>query len=300
MIEAFVAGSALDYSTLTAAEFRAAFAVPSPAVVGADIITIEDRIVRGAAHPMRIRIYRPQDTRSLPITLFIHGGGFVIGAPESTDGICRTLAMGAGTVVISPDYRLAPEAPFPAGLDDAWAALLWAHEHADAFGGVASKIAVAGDSSGGNFAAVLAQMAAAQGPRLCHQLLLYPVMDHSFETRSYIEFASGYFLTAQMMRWFWRQYLPHADARYAADWRASPLRKTQLGGVAPATIFTAEFDVLRDEAELYASRLRAAGAPVLLKRWPGQIHGFLLQQGTIDDADAALDEAAQALRAAFL
>ena len=298
MIEAFAAGTALDYATLTAAAFRAAFDVPSPAVTGPDIAKLENRIIQGADGPMRVRLYHPHGEGPFPITLFMHGGGFVIGSPETTDGICRTLAAAAGSVIISPDYRLAPEAPFPAGINDAWTTLLWAHEYADKFRGLASRMAVAGDSSGGNFAAVLAQMARGRGLLLRHQLLLYPVMDHSFETRSYIECASGYFLTAEMMRWYWRQYL--ADEKAAEDWRASPLRRADLEGLAPATIITAEFDVLRDEAEAYATRLTEAGVPVLLRRWPGQIHGFLLQQGVMDDADAALAEAAKALRASFL
>ena len=158
-------------------------------------------------------------------------------------------------------------------------------------------MAVAGDSSGGNFAAVIAQMSRRDGPSLRHQLLLYPVLDHDFATRSYVDFTSGYLLTAEMMRWFWRQYLPNGEL--AGDWRASPGRQADLRDLAPATIFTVEYDVLRDEAESYAARLKEAGVPTMMKRWAGQIHGFLLQQGIIDDADSALDEAARALRAAF-
>jgi acetyl esterase len=230
------------------------------------------------------------------MTLYFHGGGFVIGSPDTTDGICRTLAERAHCLVISPHYRLAPEAPFPHGLDDCRRALKWAHDHAREIGGVAKKISLAGDSSGGNFAAVIAQMSRADGPLLCHQLLLYPVLDRNFDRPSYREFEEGYLLSAELMRWFWRQYVP---ADLAADWRVSPARQVDLNGVAPATIFTAEYDVLRDEAEDYASRLRDAGVPTILKRWDGQIHGFLLQQGAIDDADAALSEAAEALREAF-
>jgi acetyl esterase/lipase len=298
MIETFAAGSTFDYAALTGAEFRAAFDVPSPAATGSHIAKVENHIIEGADGPLRVRLYHPGGEGPFPITVFIHGGGFVIGSPETTEGICRTLAAEAGSVIVSPDYRLAPEAPFPAGINDAWTALLWAHEHADEFRGVASKMAVAGDSSGGNFAAVLAQMAHERGLLLRHQLLLYPVMDHSFETRSYIECASGYFLTAEMMRWFWRQYL--VDEKAAGDWRASPLRRADLQGLAPATIITAEFDVLRDEAEAYATKLAEAGVPVSLRRWPGQIHGFLLQQGVMDDADIALAEAAKVLRTSFL
>ena len=159
-------------------------------------------------------------------------------------------------------------------------------------------MAVAGDSSGGNFAAVLAQMSRIGGPRLSHQLLLYPVLDCDFDKPSYKEFASGFFLTGEMMRWFWRQYLSKGQA--AADWRVSPFRQISLSNLPSATIFTAEYDVLRDEAEYYAMSLKDAGVPTTLKRWKGHIHGFLLQQGIIEDAEVALQEAAQALRGAFL
>lgn len=297
MIESYAAGPEPDFATITGAEFRAAFTMPAPTVPGPEIAGIEERRMPRGEADMRLRLYRPLGQGPFPITLYLHGGGFVIGTPEATDSICQTLAAHAGTLVVSPEYRLAPEAPFPAGVEDCRAALVWAHAHAAEIGGIASKMAVAGDSAGGNLAAVLAQSAKADGPKLCHQLLLYPVMDCSFETRSYREFADGYLLTAELMRWFWRQYL--ADPALASDWRASPLRRTDLAGLAEATIVTAEYDVLRDEGEAYASALQRAGVPVTLKRWPGQIHGFLLQQGLIDDADTALVEAAQALRRSF-
>ena len=303
MVDAFAAGPALDYAQLTAGEFRAAFAVPAPADDAGAAAAPIDRAIETAAGPMRVRVYDPRgaadprDGAPLPITLYLHGGGFVIGSPDTTDGICRTLAVGARTLVVSPAYRLAPEAPFPAGIDDAAAALRWVHDHAAELGGDAARIAVAGDSSGGNFAAVLAQQSRTGGPRIRHQLLLYPVLDAAFETPSYRAFATGYFLTAEMMRWFWRQDLP--DAAPAGDPRVAPLRAAMLTGVPAATIVTAECDVLRDEAEAYAARLIAAGVPVACRRWPGQIHGFLLQQGVIDDADAALRDAAGALRHAL-
>jgi acetyl esterase len=296
MIDAF-AIPALDYATLTAAQFRAAFDAPSPATAGPEIARISDRVIAGAARPIGVRLYYPDETGPRPMTLFLHGGGFVIGNPETTDGICKALAAGARTLVISPDYRLAPEAPFPAGLSDAWATLRWARDHARDIGGDASRIAVGGDSSGGNFAAVIAQMSRGSGLRLRHQLLLYPVLDRTCATPSFTAFERGYFLTAELMRWFWRQYL--RDDAMASDWRASPARQMDLTDLPPATILTAEYDVLRDEAEAYALRLAQAGVATSLKRWQGQIHGFLLQQGAVDDADSALHEAAVALRAAF-
>jgi acetyl esterase len=298
MIDALAAGPALDYSTLTAANFRAAFDVPAPAEELPTCVRVENRVVDLASnHSIHVWLYYPEGDGPFPMTLYLHGGGFVIGSPATTDGICRTLAAVAGSLVVSVDYRLAPETRFPGGLDDAFEALTWLHAHADELNGVASKIAVAGDSSGGNFAAVLAQQARAKGPALCHQLLLYPVLDCRFTTGSYREFERGYFLSAEMMRWFWRQYLGNDEA--AHDVRASPLRQRDLAGVAGATIFTAEYDVLRDEGEAYALSLRSAGIDVELKRWPGQIHGFLLMQGNVDDAHTALIEAGVALRKAF-
>jgi acetyl esterase len=296
MIDAYAAALDLDYSSLVAAELRAANELSAPADAAPKIARIENRVIAGAAGPLPLRFYYPLGSGPFPMTLYFHGGGFVIGSPTMTDGICQSLAAGARSLVISPDYRLAPEAPFPQGLDDCREALRWAHAHAGEIGGVAEKIAVAGDSSGGNFAAVIAQMAREEGPRLRHQLLLYPVIDRNFDRASYREFAEGYLLTAELMRWFWRQYASE-DARN--DWRVSPIRQTNLSGVASATIITAEYDVLRDEAEDYAVKLRKAGVPTRLKRWDGHIHGFLLQQGTIDDAGAALAEAAHALKEAF-
>jgi acetyl esterase len=300
MIDAYAHGPAFDFSTLTGTEFRAAFKAPAPVMAVSERVKIEDRVILGAAHPMRIRLYRPEGDgpqSRWPITLYVHGGGFVMGGPEMTDGICCTLAEGAGTLIVSPDYRLAPEAPFPAGLEDCLAALQWAYDHAAALGGNAANMAVAGDSTGGNFAAVLAQMSRSMRVRLRHQLLLYPVLDHRAGSPSYTAYADGYFLTGDMMRWFWRQYLPPGGTQ--ADWRASPMQQADLAGLPAATILTAEYDVLRDEAESYAARLIQAGVPVSTRRWPGQIHGFLLQQGCMDDADAALAAMAGALKSAL-
>lgn len=297
MIDRYGSSAALDYAHLTAAEFRNAFALPIPDPDPDGPVCIEDLVIAGNAGPLRLRLYRPKATAPLPITLYCHGGGFVIGSPEVTDNICRVLAEEAATLVISPAYRLAPEARFPAGIDDAYASLRFAHRCATELGGDGKRIAVAGDSSGGNFAAVLAQWAAVEGPRLCHQLLIYPVLDCNFATASYQDYAEGYLLSAAMMRWFWEQYLP--GPALATDWRASPLRQTRLEGLPSASILTAEYDVLRDEAESYAAALRKAGVRVELNRWPGQIHGFLREPETVDDAPRALAELAQSLRLSF-
>lgn len=296
MLQRLATGPELDFATLDVAAFRAAFVPPSPCA-RTEIGPIVEHLIAGAAGPMRLRTYAPRGAGPFPITLYFHGGGFVIGDPDTTDGICRSLAHHGGTLVVSVDYRLAPEAPFPCAIEDAHAALCWVHAHAPALNGMASAIAVAGDSSGGNLAVVLAQMSRARGPEVCHQLLLYPVLDCRFDTPSYRTFAKGYFLTEAMMRWYWRQYLP--DGASADDIRVSPARNTALAGLPSATIVTAEYDVLRDEAESYARALSEAGIAVTLRRWEGQIHGFLLMEGDIDDAASALQHAGESLRRAF-
>ncbi|MGC1550125.1 MAG: alpha/beta hydrolase [Rhodanobacter sp.] len=296
-VEAFDAQFMVDFTTIDAPTFRSIFAMPTPVESGDPVARIEDRLIDGEGGPLRLRIYVPEGEGAWPMTLYFFGSGFVVGSPEQTDHICRALAHRARTLVVSVDYRLAPEAPFPAAVDDALAALRWICRHAAELGGDASRIAVAGDSSGGNLAAVLAQQARHEGLSLRHQLLIYPPLDAAGNTESYRKLATGFGFTAAWMHWYWRQYL--ADATDAADVRASPLREPALHGLPSATIFTAEYDILRDEAEAYAAAMQAAGVPVELKRWPGQIHGFLLMTGLFDDAELALDEAAVALRRAF-
>ncbi|WP_171982296.1 alpha/beta hydrolase [Roseomonas mucosa] len=283
----------IDYDTVTAAELRALFSIPKPEIGSAGLRGVEDRTVPGPAGPVGVRIYTPEGDGPLPLTLFIHGGGFSIGDVDTTDGLCRVLAEEAGSLVVSVEYRRAPEAPFPAGLDDCWAALQWLAEHGSEIGGDPSRVAVAGNSSGGNFAAVLSQRATREGLPLRHQLLLFPVTDARMDHHSHQQCGEGYFLTAAMMRWFWRQYLQTTDD--GLDPRTSPLLASDLSGLPPATVFTAEFDVLRDEGEDYARSLMRAGVPVRLKRWEGQIHDFILLRGSVDDAGAALREAAVAL-----
>ena len=217
---------------------------------------------------------------------------------DTHDGVCRQLANRAGCAVVSVDYRLAPEAKFPAGPEDCYAAARYAAEHAGELGVDAARIAVAGDSAGGNLAAVVALMARARrGPALCHQLLVYPVTNHDFETASYHENAEGYLLTRAMMQWFWGHYLATPEA--GEDPWASPLREPDLSGLPAATVLTAEYDPLRDEGEAFAERLRAAGVPTSLTRYDGMFHGFFGMTAAIDRARDALDHAAGALRSAF-
>jgi acetyl esterase len=221
----------------------------------------------------------------------------VIGSIETHDGLCRQLANAAGCIVVSVDYRLAPEHPYPAAAEDAYAATRWVVDNARSFGGDPSRVAVGGDSAGGNLTAVVSLMARDRGgPPLVQQLLIYPVTDAPTDKGSYRSNAEGYFLTADMMQWFWRHYTGEAGS---AEPYACPLRAKSLAGLPPALVVTAEFDPLRDEGEVYAARLREAGVPVHLSRYDGMIHGFFAMSAFLDRARAAVAEAAEALRGAF-
>jgi acetyl esterase len=222
----------------------------------------------------------------------------VIGGLESYDGVCRSLANAAGCAVLAIDYRLAPEHKFPAAVDDCYAAAAWAVSHAATLGADPARVAIGGDSAGGNLTAVVAQLARdRKGPALRFQLLVYPATNAGYDTPSYRENATGYFLELEGMRWFYDHYL-RTDAD-RADPRASPLRATDLRGLPPALVVTAEFDPLRDEGEAYAAKLREAGVPVTLTRYHGMIHGFFSMAPLLDQGKQATAEAATALRAAL-
>jgi acetyl esterase len=257
----------------------------------AEVHQVEDRL----AGAVPIRIYRPSARRPLPTLVYFHGGGWVIGSVEVYDGTVRDLANASGCMVVSVEYRLAPEHKFPAAADDAYAATRWVAEHADEIGADPARLAVGGDSAGGNLAAAVALMARDRGgPALAYQLLIYPVTDHAFETPSYHENAQGYGLTRAQMIWFSGHYLrTPADAD---DPLASPLRATSLRGLPPALVVTAGYDPLRDEAERYAERLAADGVAVRVERYPGLIHGFFGMTATIEAAGAAIRQAGDALR----
>lgn len=296
MLHAMSAMPPIDWSRITATELRAAMASAGFAP-GDAVASVEARRIPGPGGDIGLRLYRPHADAALPVTLFFHGGGFVLCDLDSHDNLCRGLAKRAESIVVSVDYRRAPETKFPGAVEDACVALDWVRAQAASFGGDPTRLAVAGDSAGGNLAAAAAQHARDEGLALRHQLLLYPITDCGMRTASYREFADGYYLSAAMMRWFLAQYLP--DAQSADDPRASPLRSRELGELAPATIFTAGYDPLRDEGEAYAQALAAAGVTATLRRWPGQIHGFISMLGMIDEADRALWAAADALRCAF-
>jgi acetyl esterase len=283
---------------LPAAELRRmAQQRPVPGMV-TEVARVENRRISGPAGEVPIRIYWPRASRSQGALVFFHGGGWVLCDLDSHDATCRALTEGAGCVTVSVDYRLAPEHRFPAAPDDCYAATRWTAENARALGADPARIAIGGDSAGGNLTAAVALMARERGgPNLVHQLMVYPVTDFAFQTASMKENAQGYMLTYDAMVWFRDQYL--ADPRDERNPLASPLLARDLSGLPPATVITAEFDPLRDEGEAYAQRLRQAGVPVDVRRYDGVIHGFVGMAELLPQARTALAQACQNLRAAF-
>jgi acetyl esterase len=278
------------------AQYEARIAVMAPA---ADIASVREKTIDGPGGPLRIRIYTPHGTGPFPLLVFFHGSGFVLCSLDTHDGMCRNLCAGSAAVVASVDYRLAPEHKFPAGIEDCLYATRWAAAHAAELGTDARRVAVAGDSAGGNMAAVTAlRLRDEGGPALCGQLLLYPVTDyHTPGTPSYRENAEGYGLTRDTMKWFWDHYL--SDSAEGVHPHASPLRAPDLSGLPPTLVITAEYDPLRDEGEFYAEKLRAGGVPLSLSRYDGVNHGFMFWVGVVDKADAAMSEACDWLSDVF-
>jgi acetyl esterase len=260
----------------------------------APVASVQDRAIPGPAGDLPVRVYTPEGEPPFPIVVWFHGGGWVVGSLDTYDPLCRALAAAVPAVVVSVDYRLAPEHRYPAAVEDAYAATLWASRNAAQLGGAQHRLAVAGDSAGGNLAAVVALGARDRGgPAIAFQLLVYPVLDAAADTASWREHAEGFHLTAAGMRWYWDHYLGGADGA-APD--ASPLRAASLGGLPPALVICAEHDVLRDEGEAYAARLRQAGVAATVSRYPGVVHGFFRWRAVTGAAEAALQEAAAALR----
>jgi len=256
----------------------------------------EDRRIEGGRGSIPVRIYRP-GASGLPVLLLVyyHGGGWVIGSIESHDGLCAQLAADARCTVVSVDYRMAPEHPFPAAVEDATDAFRWVREHAQELGGGPARVAVGGDSAGGNLAAVVSQQCAAFGePGPSLQLLIYPATDLSRESASYATYGEGFYLTRARIEWFKDIYIPVGER---ADVRASPLRSKEFAGQPPAHVITAGFDPLCDEGRAYANALEAAGVAVTYKNYEGLIHGFASMAGLIPAARAAYDDMVETFRA---
>lgn len=258
---------------------------------GPDLDHVEDTTMAGVV----VRTYA--NDGAVGIFVFVHGGGYTTGGVDTHDQVCRQLALESRATVVSVDYRLAPEHPFPAGLDDSWSVLRWLDTHRSDFAdsdGNPARIVVGGDSAGGNFSAVLALMARDAGLDLAAQLLIYPAVDVEDDSPSMTDNGEGYVLTADTMAWFQKQYQPDA-----ADWRASPIRAESLAGLAPALVITAEFDPLRDQGAAYAAALNAAGTPTTLTNYEGMVHVFF-QLGPIVPAGAsAVSQVAETAAAAL-
>jgi len=258
---------------------------------------VVDGHLPGAAGPLAYRLYRPHGGGPHPIVVYFHGGGWVLGSHDSDDPFCRDLCVRSSAIVISVDYRHAPEARFPAAVDDAWAAVRWIAANAAALGGDPAQLAVCGWSAGGNLAAGVCQAAReAGGPRIAGQVLVTPATDCDFTRDSYVANGDGYGLTTALVRWFWNHY---ADEAARTDPKASPLRATDLSGLPPALVVTCEFDPLRDEGSAYAAAMAAAGVDARELTCRGQIHTSLPAVGMILSADAARAEIGAALRDFF-
>lgn len=259
---------------------------------------IENRTIPGPDTDIPIRIYTPVEQDDLPILVFYHGGAFILGGLDMYDQLCRRLAHASGAIVVSVDYRLAPEHPFPAAVDDSYAALKWVARHAKEIGGSRKHIAVGGDSAGGNLAAVTALRARdRRGPRLDFQLLIYPTVNLSaFDTQSHKDFAKGYLLDRALMDYLVELYVPGQAA--TTDPELSPLLAKTHRKLPPALVITAAFDPLRDEGEQYAEALREDGVDARASRYEEVIHGFLLVD-FLSQSEEAIDESGAALRAAF-
>lgn len=263
-----------------------------------DVAAVVDHRVPVSGGEITVRAYSPDGPGPHPALVYYHGGGWVIGDLYTHDGLCRSITNAARCAVLSVDYRLAPESKYPVAVEDSYAALLWIVANAERLGIDRRRMAVGGDSAGGNLATVMALMARDRtGPRLALQVLIYPVTDHDLDTRSYRENATGYILTREGMRWFWNHYL--ASEAQGREPYASPLRAASLAGLPPALVITAEYDPLCDEGEAYAARLRDAGVPVTLTRYPGMFHGFVRLTNVLDKARTALDEIASSVQKAF-
>jgi acetyl esterase len=285
--------------TITPTEWRAQAPVRAKhfGIAPQPIARVENRTVPGPDGDVPIRVFVPEAAGPLPILVHYHGGGWVIGSVDGSENLCRAMANLTPCIVVSVEYRLAPETRFPGGLEDCYAATRWVAEHGAELGGDPTRLAVGGESAGGNLAAAVALLARERGgPNISFQLLVYPVSDANFETSSYVEMAEGYGLTLDGMQYFWELYLEDEEDR------ANPLAavlQADLAGLPPALVITAEYDPLRDEGDALAEKLKAAGVPVERVSYPGQIHGFFNVGTMMQTGDTAVEAAARSLAAAL-
>ncbi len=283
--------SLADARAADLASIRAGGGDPQP------VYEVADLKIPGPAGDLPLRLYRPARGQPLPALLYFFGGGWVLGTIDTADGVSRSLANSSGALVVVVGYRLAPEHRFPAAIDDCYATLRWVAEHADEIGADPARLAVGGDSAGGNLAAAVALRARADGPALVGQLLVYPNTDQLADDESMRAADDPFLFNRHSVAWYRQHYL--ASPGDAADPLASPLRAGSLAGLPPALVITAEYDPLRDQGEAYARRLAEDGVPVELRRYEGMAHGFFTMAGTVDASRAALAQAAACLRAWF-
>jgi acetyl esterase/lipase len=301
LLDAIAALGSPPIEEQTPEQVREAYGQFSALANKAEMASVTDRTFPGPAGDVPVRVYVPtSDPGPRPVLVYFHGGGWVIGDLESHDATVRALAAASGVTVVAVDYRLAPEHPFPAAVDDCLAAVRWVAEPSTTaeLGVDPDRMAVGGDSAGGNLAAVAAQQLRDTGPALRFQLLVYPATEMHLSHPSIDENADGYFLTRADMAWFRGHYCPREDWN---DPRMSPLlaHDDTVRDVAPALVITAEFDPLRDEGEAYAAKLQAAGVDAKVSRYDSVIHGFFSMSDMVPEGKAAIDEAAEALRAAL-
>ena len=284
---------------LTPAELRESYAALSLVESKAEMASVAERVIPGPAGDIPVRVYVPtSDPGPRPVLVYFHGGGWVIGDLDTHDGTVRALAEGSGATVVSVDYRRAPEDPFPAAIDDCVAAVRWVADNAGELDVDAGRLAVGGDSAGGNLAAIAAIELRDSPVDVAFQLLIYPVTDGTMTRPSIDANAEGYFLTKDTMDWFWEQYVGPGDRTGP---RVSPMHVPDgaLTGLPPALVITAEYDPLRDEGEAYGARLVGAGVEVTTSRYDGVIHGFCSMRDLVPEGKAAVDHACEALRRAL-
>ncbi|MFC0562311.1 alpha/beta hydrolase [Halalkalibacter alkalisediminis] len=298
LLEQMAAAGAPPMHELTPEEARASANFTALAGAPEEVGKVENRTIPGPGGEIPVRIYTPEGQGPFGALVYYHGGGWVIGDLEGVDVPCRLLANRSNCVVVSVDYRLAPEHKFPAAIDDAYAASKWVVENASSIQVDAERVAVGGDSAGGNLAAVVSLMARDKNEfQVAFQMLIYPVTHHSFETTSHSENAEGYLLTKDSMEWFWKHYLRTEEE--GKNPYVSPLLAEDLSGLPPALVVTAGFDPLRDEGEAYAQRLKEAGVAVEATRYDDMIHGFFWMPGVLEQGKQCIELAAAALKRAL-
>ena len=269
-----------------------------PRAAGPEVANVEDRNIPGPDGDIPVRIYTPEGAGPFPGLAWYHGGGWVVGDLDTADPTARHLCVESGCVVVSVDYRLAPETKFPGAAEDCYAATQWLAANAAALNVDANLIAVGGDSAGGNLAAVVSLMSRDRGGcDIAFQLLVYPVTERNFDTGSYIENADGYQLSRDGMIWYWDHYM--ASDADALNPYAAPMHAADLSGLPAALVITAEFDPLRDEGEAYGRKLAEAGIPTTITRYDGMIHGFYGMSAAVDKAREAVQQSAACLKEAF-